>query len=116
MCVHCGRYAGDPHGFVDDVLEQHGRSRTIALTVPSFMFALATIATTDMIGTLPRGLLRMHASRFGIATLEPPLSFGHSKIRALAPKVAMMDGGIAWLMDLLHRLLSQQPMRARRQV
>jgi DNA-binding transcriptional LysR family regulator len=105
---------GDPHGFVDDVLAQHKRSRTIALTVPSFMFALATIAATDLVGTLPRSLLRAHATRFGIATLEPPLTFGRSKIRAVAPKAAMSDGGIAWLMDLLQQLLSQTE-RARRQ-
>jgi DNA-binding transcriptional LysR family regulator len=99
--------AGDPHGFVDNVLKQHGRSRTIVLTVPSFMFALATIAATDLIGTLPRSLLRIHAARFGIATIEPPLAFGHSRISAIAPKAAGIDEGIAWLMDLLEQLLSQ---------
>jgi DNA-binding transcriptional LysR family regulator len=106
-------HTGDPHGFVDDELERHGRSRTIALTVPSFMFALATIAETDLIGTVPRSLLRVHAARFGLATVEPPLPFGHSTIRAIAPKVAMMDDGIAWLLDLLQQLLSQ-PRRTRR--
>ena len=95
---------GDAHGFVDDVLKQHGYSRTVELTVPSFMFALATIAATDLIGTLPRSLLNTHAERFGIATIEPPLRFGHSKVSAIAPKAASMDGGIAWLMDLLERL------------
>lgn len=104
---------GDPHGFVDDILARHGYSRGVALTVPSFMFALATIAATDMIGTLPRSLLRAHARRFGIAGIEPPLTFGRSSIRALAPKVATMDGGVVWLMDLLERSLSQ-PARARK--
>lgn len=104
---------GDPHGFVDDVLARRGRSRTIALTVPSFMFALAAIAATDLIGTLPRSLLQAHAARFGIAMLEPPLPFQHSNVSALTPKAAMMDGGVAWLMDLLQELLAR-PMHTRR--
>lgn len=99
--------SGDPHGLVDIALAQLGRSRTVALTVPSFMFALATIAATDMIGTLPRSLLRVHAARFGITTLEPPLPFGRSKVYALAPKAASTDGGIVWLMNLLEKLLAQ---------
>jgi DNA-binding transcriptional LysR family regulator len=93
--------AGDAHGFVDDVLKQHGYSRTVALTVPSFMFALSTVAATDLIGTVPRSLLRTHADRFGIVALEPPLVFGRSRVSAIAPKAAAMDGGIAWLLDLL---------------
>lgn len=97
---------GDPHGFVDEILEKQGHSRSIVLTVPSFMFALATVAATDLIATLPRGLLRAHAPRFGIATLEPPLTFGYSRIGGIAPKAAVVDDGIAWLLDLLQRLLS----------
>jgi DNA-binding transcriptional LysR family regulator len=38
--------AGDPNGFVDEILASRGRSRRIALTVPNFMFALAVIAET----------------------------------------------------------------------
>lgn len=97
---------GDPHGFVDEILQKHGLSRSIALTVPSFMFALSIVAGTDLIATLPRGLLRAHAARFGIATVEPPLELGQSSVRAIAPKAAVMDDGIAWLLDLLQRLLS----------
>ena len=57
---------GDPHGFVDDVLAEQGRSRRVALTVPNFMFALAVIAETDLISALPRRFVAMHAARFGV--------------------------------------------------
>jgi DNA-binding transcriptional LysR family regulator len=106
--------SGDAHGFVDDLLEQRGRSRSIVLIVPSFMFAMAALATTDMVGTLPRSLLRMHAKRFGLAILEPPVPLIRSKVYAMTSKVAMMDLGIAWLMELLQRQLSQQVTSRRR--
>ena len=92
---------GDPHGFVDELLTKQGRSRGIALTVPNFLFALAIIAETDLIATLPRRFVTMHAGRFGLLSLEPPLPLAHFCFNAVAPKPAMMDAGLAWLFDLL---------------
>jgi DNA-binding transcriptional LysR family regulator len=96
-------HTGDPHGFVDEQLAKDGRTRRIALTVPNFMFALAVIAETDLIGALPRRFVAMHAARFGVAALEPPLPLPGFRLNAVAPKVAMMDAGLAWLFDLLGR-------------
>lgn len=94
---------GDAHGFVDRVLAEQNRSRRIALTVPNFMFALAVIAQTDLICALPRRFADMHASRFGVVGLEAPLALGRFRLNAVAPKVAMMDMGLAWLFDALER-------------
>lgn len=90
---------GDPRGFVDQVLEQQGLSRRIALTVPNFMFALAVLAETDLISALPRRFVAMHARRFGVVCTEAPLSLAHSGLNAVASKAAMMDAGLAWLFD-----------------
>jgi DNA-binding transcriptional LysR family regulator len=90
-------HGGDPHGFVDEVLAKHGRSRRVALTVPNFMFALAVIAETDLICALPRRFVAMHAARFGVLGLDAPLPLVNSRINAITPKVAMMDAGLAWL-------------------
>jgi DNA-binding transcriptional LysR family regulator len=89
--------SGEPHGFVDEVLARQGRSRRIALTVPNFMFALAVVAETDLICVLPRRFVAMHATRFGIVGLEAPLALPDFRLHAVAPKVAMMDAGVAWL-------------------
>ena len=64
---------GDPYGFVDEALAEHGRSRRVALTVPNFMMALAVIAETDLIAALPRQLVAMHAARFGVVSTQAPL-------------------------------------------
>jgi DNA-binding transcriptional LysR family regulator len=94
---------GDPHGFVDTVLAQHGVSRRVALTVPNFMFALAAIAGTDLTCAMPRRFAAAHASRFGVVTIDPTVPLGRFNIHAVLPEVAMMDAGVAWLVGLLER-------------
>lgn len=92
---------GDAHGFVDRVLGEQGRTRRVALTVPNFMFALALVAETDLITALPRRFAARHARRFGVVRREAPLPLGRFRLTAIAPKVAMMDAGLAWLFDRL---------------
>jgi len=94
-------HGGDPHGFVDEALAARGRSRRIALTVPNFMLALAIIAETDLISALPRRFVATHAARFGVVALEAPLPLGNFRLNAVVPGSAMMDAGVAWLLDVL---------------
>ena len=94
-------FTGDPHGFVDDVLEAQGYSRRIALTVPNFMFALAVVADSDLVSALPRRFVGMHAARFGVIGVEPPFAPTSFQLNAVAPKSGLMDAGLAWLFDLL---------------
>ena len=101
---------GDPHGFVDEALAKRGRSRRIALTVPNFMLALAVVAETDLLTALPRRFAAMHAARFGILGIDAPLSLPGFRVNAVAPKVATMDAGIAWLFGLLAGSEQAKPM------
>jgi DNA-binding transcriptional LysR family regulator len=94
---------GDAHGFVDDFLAKRGYSRRIALTVPHFMFALAVIAETNLISALPRKFVAMHGRRFGVVSVEAPLPLDRFRVRAIAPRVALMDSGLAWLFNALGR-------------
>ena len=94
-------FTGDPHGFVDEVLAKQGYSRRVALTVPSFMFALAVVADTDLISALPRRFVAMHAARFGVLSLDAPLPLTNFRLNAIAPRAAMMDAGLAWTFNLL---------------
>ena len=96
-------FTGDPYGFVDQALAERGHSRRIALTVPNFMFALAVIAETDLVSALPRRFVAMHAARFAVRALDPPLKLPLFRLNAVAPKVAMMDAGLAWLLEVLEK-------------
>jgi DNA-binding transcriptional LysR family regulator len=93
---------GDPRGFVDEILARKNRTRRVALTVPNFMFALALLRETDLICAVPRRFAAVHAARFGVMVIDPPLPLGQFRLNIVAPKVAMMDAGLAWLIGLLH--------------
>jgi DNA-binding transcriptional LysR family regulator len=88
--------SGDPHGFVDEVLAQTGRTRRVALTVPNFMFALAVLAQTDLLCALPKRFAATHAKHFGLVITEAPIPLGQFRLNAIVPEVAMMDAGLAW--------------------
>lgn len=93
--------AGETRAHVDDVLASKGLSRRVAMTVPSFMLMLAVVAETDLIAALPKGLLDAHGARFGLVGIESPLPMRSFQLRAIAPKVALMDAGVEWLFGLL---------------
>lgn len=93
--------AGESRAHVDDVLASKGLSRRVAMTVPSFMLMLAVVAETDLIAALPKGLLDAHGARFGLVGIESPLPMRSFQLRAIAPKVALMDAGVEWLFGLL---------------
>lgn len=93
--------SGDPEGFVDRVLAGHGRARRVALTAPSFAFALLALAGTDLVAALPRRFARLHAAAAGVVFRDPPIPLGGFAINAVAPAAAMLDAGLAWLLDRL---------------
>lgn len=93
--------SGDAHGFVDQLLAKKGRSRRVALTVPNFMFALPVVADTDLVCALPRRFAAMHAARFNVLSVEPPLPLGRFQLHAVTPEAALMDAGLKWLFELL---------------
>lgn len=93
---------GDPKGHIDLILGKQGLSRRVALTAPSFMVALATVAETDLLAALPRRFARMYAPAFRVVTAETPFKQPPGPIRMIAPKVAMADAGLSWLFDTLH--------------
>lgn len=96
----------DPYGFVDDALAKQGLARRVALTVPNFASGLATVAETDLVAAMPRRFVAMHARRFGLVSREMPLRIRSYAMRAVVPKVALMDAGLAWLMDLMREAVA----------
>ena len=97
---------GDPHGFVDEVLGKRGRTRRVALTVPSFAMALEVVASSDLLAALPRRLVHRHAARFGLTAVELPFKRKADPIQAVTTKAAMSDAGVAWLVGTLVSLYS----------
>jgi DNA-binding transcriptional LysR family regulator len=105
--------SGDPSGFIDEYLRKQGRSRRIALTVPNFLFALSVIAESDLIGAVPRKFLALCGARFDVVGVEPPLPLAGFRIRAVVPKVALMDAGLAWFLGRLKAMKHLSPSHQR---
>jgi DNA-binding transcriptional LysR family regulator len=96
--------SGDPYGLVDKQLEAQGAKRRVALTVSNFMQALAIVEESDLVAALPRQFVAKHASRYKVATTEPPFPLLSAPIRAIVPRVAIMDAGLCWLLDTIERV------------
>lgn len=93
--------SGDPHGFIDELLEKRGLKRRIAVTVPTFMMALAHLSSSDLLAALPRRLVAGEAPRFRLAYADLPFKRKPDSIQAVTTKAAMRDDGIVWLVELL---------------
>lgn len=65
---------GDRSGVVDDVLARIGRRREVVAALPYYLAALATVASTDLISTVPRKLADQYAGMFGLVVVEPPVA------------------------------------------
>lgn len=96
-------HSGDPLGFVDAALAERGLSRRVALTVPNFMFGLALLADTDLVSAMPERFVTMYAGRFGVTAVPSPIPLPKFRLNVVAPKVALMDVGLAWLVGVLEQ-------------
>lgn len=94
---------GDALGIVDVRLAERGHSRRVALTVPNFMMALAQLAESDFIATLPRHLVERHAARFGLVMRPVPFPWTPDPVHVVASQAAMPDVGVAWLFETVAR-------------
>jgi DNA-binding transcriptional LysR family regulator len=97
---------GDAYSVVDEKLAEKSLSRRVVLTVPNFMMALAQLAESDLIATLPRHLVMRYAERFGLEIFPTPFPWRKDPVRVLTSKSAMEDAGIAWMFDAIVRCLS----------
>ncbi|MDE3079186.1 MAG: LysR family transcriptional regulator [Paracoccaceae bacterium] len=65
---------GDLRGVVDERLEAIGQSRRIVLGLPAFLPALAAVAASTAVVTLPARVARTFAAGFGLVTADPPVN------------------------------------------
>jgi len=94
-------HTADVSGFVDVELAKKALSRRVALTVPNFTFALSVLAETGLVSALPRRFVEIHGGRFDVVAVKAPLPLPRFSINIVVPKVAMMDAGLAWLVQSL---------------
>ncbi|MBN8902499.1 MAG: hypothetical protein BGO51_01545 [Rhodospirillales bacterium 69-11] len=84
-------------GIVDQVLQARGVSRRVVVAVPYFLAALATVAASDLIATVPRWLALAQAKAFRLVTAPPPVPIRSFAVRMTWSRRAASDPALAWL-------------------
>ncbi len=93
--------AGDLTGVVDDALGALGLSRRVVASVPQFFPALAAVAETDCITTLPHGLAKRYATILGLSIQDPPLELRSFTVSALRHRRNEHDRRILWVLKTI---------------
>ncbi len=93
---------GDKRGAVDIALEKLGRKRRIALRVPHFMAALHIIKKTDLLLTVPGGLLQNCLSGEEIVIASPPVELASFPYSVLWHGRSQNDEAHRWLRTLFY--------------
>lgn len=89
--------AGDLRGIVDAQLDAVGRSRRIVLGLPAFLPALAAVAASDALVTMPSRLARAFAVNFGLVLAEPPLEIRRFPVSVFWHRRNDGDARTTWL-------------------
>ena len=88
---------GDLRGVVNSQLEAMGRSRRIVLGLPAFLPALAAVAASGGLVTLPARLTRAFAGGFGLVTAKPPVEIRSFPVSIFWHRRNDANPRIAWI-------------------
>jgi DNA-binding transcriptional LysR family regulator len=83
---------------VDEILAQQGKKRRVVAAVPIFLSALAAVASTDAIVTMPAHLIAHYAGYFHLRTYESPVAIPPFNIMAVWRRGAH-DPAVQWLVE-----------------
>lgn len=91
-------------GAVDEALHALGRTRTVAVSVNSFLLVPALVEGSDLVATVPARLVRRWAG--SLAVLPPPCAVPGFSIAMGWHARAHADPAQVWLRDLLRRTVA----------
>jgi DNA-binding transcriptional LysR family regulator len=86
-----------PGGTVDTLLEQHGLSRRVAITLPHFLVAPFIVAGTDLVLTIPERVARTFAAFLPLRLVEPPADVPGFTMALIWHERRHSDPAHAWL-------------------
>lgn len=93
--------AGDLSGIVDRSLERLGLSRPVAVAVPLFFPALAALAASDLVATLPSRLVARYATAFGLESRSVPVTIRPFTVSAVRHRRDARSPMHQWLVEAL---------------
>lgn len=97
---------GDLRGIVDDQLQAMGRTRRVVLGLPAFLPALAAVAASGAIVTLPARVAEAFAPGFGLVTAPPPLPVRSFPVSVFWHRRNETDPATLWIRQQIREVAS----------
>ena len=97
---------GERKGAVDYLLAEYGLSRRVALRVPHFVAALALVADTDLVLTIPYGLARSCAGHYDLDIVPFPIEQEGFTYSIIWHERMIRDPGHMWFRQLMYEELT----------
>jgi DNA-binding transcriptional LysR family regulator len=98
--------SGEPHGYVDVVLDASGLKRNVAVTVGHFLIAPLVVQNTELLATEPRRLLMPLAKQFGLKLKRPPFPIPPFDVTQIWHSRHTADAPHAWLRGIVAKCLA----------
>lgn len=100
---------GSRTGTIDPALQKLGLSRKVAVTVPHFQAVAFTVATSDLLGSIPVHFAHLVAERLELDIFMPPMESPAMDVTMYWHRRLDRDAGNAWLRDQLVAVASFEP-------
>jgi DNA-binding transcriptional LysR family regulator len=98
---------GTLDGIVDVALAEQGTKRHVAMAVPYFLSALAAVAHSDLLATVPTRLAVVHADSFGLIQAPPPIAIRSFPVQAIWSRRVSADPASQWLRNQIKAAVAQ---------
>lgn len=92
-------------GCLDAALTATGETLNVVAASAQFLSVLSIVATAPVMATLPSGIARLHAHRFGLRKAAPPLDLRLPPILLIWPARLDLDPCAVWLRRQMGRCL-----------
>lgn len=97
---------GGFYGIVDETLAALGRSRTVLVSVPSFLLVPSLVAASDLIATVPAHMAATWQGR--VAILAPPCEVPRFSMEMGWHPRNQADPGLRWLREQIMEVMAQE--------
>jgi len=94
-------------GLLQGALAARGLRRTVALTTPHFLSALAVVSRSDMAALLPRRLAHGFAEQYRLKLFEPPYRSPPFTVMALWNREEGEQPAMIWLRSILRQVAAK---------
>jgi DNA-binding transcriptional LysR family regulator len=88
-------------------LAERGLSRSVALTTPHFLAAVAIVSRSDVAAVVPRRLAEAFAGHYRLKLFEPPYPTGPFEVMSLWHRNNGDEPAIAWLRRMLREAAAE---------